>query len=270
MAVALQNAQRYEEINQFNATLQEEIKVATGELRAANDKLKKLDQLKDEFISIASYDLRSPLATIKGFVWMAVSDIGDSSPKAKKHLEVALESTERGISLVNDMLDVSRIEAGRIELSAVKIDLTKMANEVQEESKVMAGSKNISISVESKNSLFAMGDADRIHQVFANLVGNAIKFTSEGGKIDISLEIKDKFIEISVKDTGIGISQDDINKLFVKFGRLGNTSLKVPVVTGTGLGLYICKNIVELSGGKIWVTSEPGKGSIFTFSLPKA
>jgi len=269
MAVALQNAQRFEEINQFNATLQEKVKRATKELSLVNDKLQKLDLLKDEFITIASHDLRSPLATTKGFVWMAVKDIGKSSPSAKEHLDKALESTERSISLVNDMLDVSRIEAGRIELRPEKLNICQMASEVAEELANIAKDKKIEVSTNCKGNAFVKVDKERIHRVLTNLVGNAIKFTPELGKVGISVTKNGKMAEVAITDSGIGIKKDDLPKLFTKFGKI-ETSSKIPVTTGTGLGLYISKNIVELSHGKIWVKSTPGKGSVFTFSLPIA
>ncbi len=269
-AVALQNAERFEEINQFNITLQEEVKVATAELRDANKRLTKLDELKDEFISIASHDLRAPLANTKGYVWLAVNDIADLSPKAKEHLSKALESTERSISLVNDMLDVSRIEAGRMELNIAKFNVGKLIESVKEELEVPAKDKKVVINVCCNEDVVVMADENKVHQVLGNLVGNAIKFTKNGGLVTISLKDLEKAVEISVADTGVGVKADDIGKLFTKFGRIGNETSSVPVITGTGLGLYICKSIVELFGGKIWVTSEVGKGSIFTFTIPKA
>jgi ammonium transporter, Amt family len=269
MAVALQNAQRFEEISQFNATLQERVKRATKELSLVNDKLQKLDLLKDEFITIASHDLRSPLATIKGFVWMAVKDIGKSSPKAKEHLDKALESTERSISLVSDMLDVSRIEAGRIELRPEKLNICQMGSEVAEELANIAKDKKIEVSTNCKGNAFVKVDKERIHRVLTNLIGNAIKFTPERGKVGISVIKNGKMAEVAITDSGIGIKKDDLPKLFTKFGKI-ETASKIPATTGTGLGLYISKNIIELSCGKIWVKSTPGKGSTFTFSLPIA
>jgi signal transduction histidine kinase len=269
LSVALQNAQRFEEISRFNITLQEEVRRATSELQSANVKLKKLDQLKDEFISIASHELRSPMATVKNYVWLARSELGKANPKAKEDLGIALESTEHGISLVADMLDVSRIEAGRIELNPEKLDVKHEAELIVEELQKQASDKQVNLSSTVSGSLFVKADKERVHQVITNLTGNAIKFTPSGGKVTITGSKKEKMIEISITDTGIGIKKEDMDKLFTKFGKL-ESGINVPSTQGTGLGLYISKNIVELSGGKIWVESTLGKGSKFSFTLPSS
>jgi signal transduction histidine kinase len=269
LSVALQNAQRFEEISRFNITLQEEVKKATGELESANEKLKKLDQVKDEFISIASHDLRSPMATVKNYIWLARSELGKADTKAKKDLDIALESTEHGISLVADMLDVSRIEAGRIELNPEKLDAKHEIELVVEELKKQAADKQITLNSEVKSDLSVNADKERVHQVLTNLTVNAIKFTPANGKVTIMGFKKEKTIEITIADTGIGIKKEDLGKLFTKFGKL-ESGTNVPSTQGTGLGLFISKNIVELSGGKIWVESTPGKGSKFSFTLPSS
>jgi len=269
LSVALQNAQRFEEISRFNITLQEEVKKATGELESANEKLKKLDQVKDEFISIASHDLRSPMATVKNYIWLARSELGKADTKAKKDLDIALESTEHGISLVADMLDVSRIEAGRIELNPEKLDAKHEIELVVEELKKQAADKQITLNSEVKSDLSVNADKERVHQVLTNLTVNAIKFTPANGKVTIMGFKKEKTIEITIADTGIGIKKEDLGKLFTKFGKL-ESGTNVPSTQGTGLGLFISKNIVELSGGKIRVESTPGKGSKFSFTLPSS
>jgi signal transduction histidine kinase len=267
LSIALENAQRFEQISQFNITLQDEVKKATTELQSANEKLKKLDQVKDEFISIASHDLRSPMATVKNYIWLARSELEKTPVKAKADLNIALESTEHGISLVADMLDVSRIEAGRIELNPEKLDIKHEAELIVEELQKAASDKQINLNSTVPSDLFAKADKERIHQVITNLAGNAIKFTPSGGKVTITGSKKENTIEISVADTGIGIKKEDMDKLFTKFGKL-ESGTNVPSTQGTGLGLYISKNIVELSGGKIWVESTPEKGSNFNFTLP--
>ncbi|MGA2910586.1 MAG: ATP-binding protein [Candidatus Microgenomates bacterium] len=267
LSVALENAQRFEEISKFNITLQEEVKRATRELESANLKLKKLDQVKDEFISIASHDLRSPMATVKNYIWLARSELGKTPAKAKEDLDIALESTEHGISLVADMLDVSRIEAGRIELTPEKLDIGHEITLVVEELQKQAGDKKINLGSETSEEINVKADKERLHQVITNLAGNAIKFTPDGGRVTITAVKAGNMVEITVSDTGIGIKKEDIDKLFTKFGKLEN-STNLPTTAGTGLGLYICKNIIELSGGKIRVESTLGKGSKFIFTLP--
>ncbi len=268
-SVALQNAERYEQINKFNVTLQDEVKKATNELSSANEKLKKVDEVKDEFISIASHDLRSPLSTVKNYLWLASSELEKEPQKVKPALDIALESTEHAISLVADMLDVSRIEAGRIELHPTKLNLTGEVKVLVEELAHQASEKNVNLISEIEDEIIVLVDKERLHQVLTNLTGNAIKFTNPTGTVAISATKEDIMVQITIKDSGIGIDSADIQKLFTKFGKLEN-GVGVPSTPGTGLGLYISKNIVELSGGKIWVESELGKGSKFHFTLPLA
>ncbi len=269
LSVALQNAQRFEEISQFNVTLQEEVKRATSDLQSANIKLKKLDQLKDEFISIASHELRSPMSTVKNYIWLAKRELEKDPKKTNEDLDIATESNEHAISLVADMLDVSRIEAGRIELNPEKFDVKHEAELIVEELQKQASDRQIDLSSDIPDELFAIADKERVHQVITNLTGNAIKFTPAKGKVTITARLDEKMIEISVTDTGIGIKKEDMDKLFTKFGKL-ESGTNVPSTQGTGLGLYISKNIVELSGGKIWVESTPEVGSKFSFTLPSA
>lgn len=270
LAIALENARRFEEINQFNQTLQEEIKKATNELRIANQKLKKLDDLKDEFISIASHDLRNPLATIKNYIWLAKKEIGQKgTEEVNFNLDIASESASHAISLVNDMLDTSRIEAGRIELKPERININNELDLAVTELKKLADDKKIQIQLDTNSDIFVLVDSERCHQVITNLIGNAIKFTPNKGIVKIHSTIIKKCAEISISDNGIGIKDEDIHKLFTKFGKLDSGS-NIPKTTGTGLGLYISKNIIELSGGRISVKSKLGTGSTFTFTLPLA
>ena len=198
---------------------------------------------------------------------MARSELKKTPGKAKEDLDIALESTEHGIKLVADMLDVSRIEAGRIELNPEKLDIKHEITLVIEELQKQAGDKKINLGLEVSDGLFVNADKERFHQILTNLTGNALKFTPAGGKVTILGAEKEKMVEISVADTGIGIKKEDIDKLFTKFGKLEN-STNLPTTAGTGLGLYISKNIVEMSGGKIRAESTLGKGSKFIFTLP--
>lgn len=268
LAIALQNAQRFEEIKQFNIVLQSEVEKATEDLKEANTHLKDLDKMKDEFISVASHELRTPMTAIKGFLWLALNK-HKLPKKAKETLEEAYLSTERSIALVNDMLDVSRIESGRIDLNPKKADLVKLAIKVQDQLNSKITEKNLKFQIEKNEPQFTVFDQDKILQVFINLVGNAIKFTPKKGTISISFKNKNGYIETSITDTGIGIKKEDFSKLFHKFGRLDSSFSSVSESPGTGLGLYITKQIIELSGGKISATSELKKGTTFTFTLPK-
>lgn len=280
IALAISNALSYEEIVKFNITLKEEIRKATHKLKVANEKLKILDKIKDDFVSVASHELRTPMTSIKSYMWMVLNNrAGEVPVKMKNYLERAYRATERLISLVNDMLNVSRIESGRIELTAETFDLVSLSAEVVAELAPKADEKGIYLRVERAEVDPVFADRNRVKEVIINLLGNALKFVIQGG-IVIKFSIKggslsggknkkeQKFVEVSVTDTGPGISDEDLRRLFAKFGRLENSYVSVATNGGTGLGLYISKSLVELMGGKIGVESKLGHGSRFWFTLP--
>lgn len=244
----------------------------TQQVYEMNAKLHQLDKLKDDFVSIASHELRTPMTAIRSYAWMALNrpDI-PLSEKMKKYLSRTLISTERLINLVNDMLNVSRIEAGRIEVTPKAFDITYLAKEVMEDVAAKAAEKGIKLTVLETKIPQVFADSDKLHQVLLNLVGNSLKFTPSGGSIQISFFSDGKVVETSVKDSGTGIIKEDLSRLFQKFARLDNSYVAMSTTGGTGLGLYICKNLIDLMHGKIWASSEGlGKGSTFSFSLPVA
>jgi signal transduction histidine kinase len=252
-----------------NAKLYTDLDMNRRELKAANEKLKQLDKLKDEFVSIASHELRTPLTAIKGYLWMAINKSPTPLPdEVQKNLQVAHDASERLSVLVEDMLTTSRIESGRIKLEFSPYDIVKLANDVVMELKVRADEKKINLSVQSAiPTLNITGDKARIQEVFINLVGNALKFTPDGGSITLLISQQGDTVDIGVKDTGPGLSQEDISKLFQKFSKL-ESSYAHTKETGTGLGLYISKQIVLLHQGNITISSEVGKGTTFTVHLP--
>ncbi len=244
----------------------------TQEVYKMNAQLHQLDKLKDDFVSIASHELRTPMTAIRSYVWMAInrSDI-PLSDRLKRYLERTLISTERLINLVNDMLNISRIESGRVEIKPQPFSLSTLLNDVIFEVDAKAKERKVTVIAPQAQIPNVFADADKVHQVLLNLVGNALKFTPSGGRIDILTFSDGHFVEVTVKDNGVGISKEDLFKLFTKFGRLDNSYVAAATSGGTGLGLYICKSLVELMGGKIKVSSEGlGKGTSFTFSLPVA
>lgn len=273
ISIAIQNAKAYEQIKKFNITLQDRVNQATAELQVANKQLQELDKLKDDFLSIASHELRTPMTAIRSYVWMALyrPDI-TLSEKMKKYLSRVLISTERLIVLVNDLLNISRIESGRIEFIPKVFDITNLAKEAVEDIAPKSKEKGVILKVEEKAKLSQVfADPDKVSQVLLNLLGNAIKFTPANGQITISFFSDSHYIEISVKDSGVGIDPSDMSKLFQKFGRLDTSYVAAATSGGTGLGLYICKSLVEQMGGKIKAVSQgEGKGATFTFSLPVA
>lgn len=271
-AVAIQNTISYEQIKRFNVTLQQEVEQATHDLRAANLKLEELDRLKDDFVTIASHELRTPMTAIRSYAWMALykPDIA-LSEKIKRYLDRVLVSTERLINLVNDMLNISRIESGKVEIIPLQFNVQKFTSDILQEVGPKAREKNITFDMTPAQIPDVFADSDKVHQVLLNLLGNAIKFTPQGGRIVISFFSDGDIVEVSVKDSGVGISKEDLPRLFQKFGRLDDSYVAAATSGGTGLGLYISKNLVTLMGGKIWAQSEgSGKGSSFIFSLPVA
>lgn len=270
IAVALQNTRSYEEIKRFNITLIQEVDKATLELRHANNKLTELDKLKDDFVSVASHELRTPMTAIKSYLWMALhKKKGELSGDLERYLSHSYESVERLINLVNDMLNVSRIEAGSIELRLSNVDVIELAKEVLEEVLPKAEERGVTISVDETNKVpLAFCDKDKVHEVYLNLIGNSLKFTPSAGRITIDFLLTGDFITIRVKDTGRGIAQDDLAKLFSKFSRLDN-SYVMSESTGTGLGLFISKSLIALHKGEIKADSEGlDKGATFMFTLP--
>lgn len=244
----------------------------TEEVYKMNSRLHELDKLKDDFVSIASHELRTPMTAIRSYAWMALnrSDV-NLSDKMKKYLQRTLVSTERLINLVNDMLNVSRIESGRLEIAPVSMDLQNLVGEVLIEIDAKAKEKNLKIESENTSVPPVFADPNKVHQVLLNLLGNSLKFTRENGSIKISYTHDDKYVSVSVTDNGVGIAPDDLNRLFKKFSRLDNSYVAASSAGGTGLGLFICRSLVELMKGTISVKSDGvDKGTTFTFTLPLA
>jgi signal transduction histidine kinase len=251
------------------------------------------DQLKSEFVSIASHELLTPTSTIQGYLSMILDEgMGKVDPKAREYLERVRGTSKRLTELVQDLLNVSRIESGRIKITPEPMDLLAIIRQVVEELTLQANHKGLSLFFEdparraadsskqlaggrtasqlpiansSKTALAVFADPERVRQILVNLISNAIKYTPQGG-VTIAAAKEGRQIKTSVTDTGIGIAREDLPHLFEKFFRAPNE--KTQGVAGTGLGLYITKAIVELSGGKIAVESEPGRGSTFSFTLP--
>lgn len=279
-ALVIGVAEAQEELTQYRKDLFNRLSKVIGiafdnallysEVQEANEKLKTLDKLKDEFVSLASHELRTPMTAIKSYLWMALDGRGGVlTEKQKYYMERAYFSADRLIKLVNDMLNISRIESGRITVVMKTVDLQKLTDEVIEE--VTPRATEVGVVIERMHGdgippVFA--DSDKIKEVLFNLVGNSLKFTPKGGKITVTFVHSGDMIETKILDTGSGIEPDDLSKLFQKFGLIEGSYTTNQTASGTGLGLYICKSIIELHKGKIWAKSEGrGKGSEFTFSL---
>lgn len=249
------------------------LETTSSQLKVVNNKLQELDQLKDDFVSVTSHELRTPMTAIRSYAWMALHRSDQSlTDKQKKYLVRVLISSERLINLVNDLLNISRIESGRIEINPEPVDMIALVKDVIDEvyySKSME--RNFQFTVMEKPIPKVFADPDKLRQILLNLVGNSLKFTPEGGKIVFDFFTDGKVLETSVKDSGVGISKDDLGRLFHKFSRLDNSYTAISTSGGTGLGLYISKSLIELMHGKIWARSEGlGRGTTFTFSMPVA
>lgn len=272
-AVAIQNSKKYEEIRRFNVTLEQEIEKATKKLQRANSRLKVLDKLKDEFVSLASHELRTPMTSIKNYLWMALNGKGGKlSEKQKYYLSRSYESTDRLIELVNDMLNISRIESGRMTLQFDEIDLPELAAAVIGEVEGKAKMSDILVKVKIKKGEkipTVIADSGKIKEVLINLVGNALKFTPEKGTIIISFVVHQNHVEVAVTDSGVGISPENQKNLFKKFGFMKDSyEANQDSSKGSGLGLYLSKEIVNLHKGIIGAESAgEGKGSRFFFTL---
>lgn len=230
---------------------------------------RELEKLKDEFVSLASHELRTPMTAIKGLISMIFEgDYGSVSDSLKDPLTDIAKSTERLIQLVNDMLDVSRIESGRIKFTLTELSVPELAAEVEGMLRPLAEQKNVRLEVISSPLNKVSADSDKVKEILINLANNALKFTDQGS-VTISFRPNGRYAYISVTDSGIGISKENQEKLFEKFSQIGSSQNGRP--PGTGLGLYISREFARRMGGELWIErSEPGQGSTFTFALPFA
>jgi len=270
-AIAIENGRLYEELKGFNVKLEAEVNRKTAALRQANLELRRLDQAKSDFISIASHQLRTPLTIIKGYIsMMKEGNFGPVPAVIMKNLDKVYISNERLISLVENLLDISRIESGKQDFNWQSIQLEDLAQTVADNLKPAAKIKGLKLFFHRQKNLTpkVMADSNKVHEVMMNFIDNAIKYT-EKGEINVSLNYDDhkKMVTFCVKDTGRGLEKDVKSYLFKKFSR-GKGSFRIHT-EGVGLGLYVAKIIIAAHHGKVWAESEGSdKGSRFCFSLP--
>lgn len=268
-AISLENALLYEETKKFNIKLVKEVEKATAELKAANEELKKLDQAKSDFISIASHQLRTPLTVIKGYGSMMLEgSFGKIPASIEENVQKIYDSNERLIALVEDLLNISRIESGRLQFNWEVGQLEEMVGSVAEELTPNATKKGLSFKYQAPAKPLPpiKLDKTKLRQVAINLIDNAIKYTDKGG-LTVSLSQEAGKLKFCVADTGMGIKEENLPSLFKKFSRGEKTSILH--TEGTGLGLYVGKMMVEAHGGRIWAESDgEKKGSKFCFELP--
>lgn len=245
-------------------------KKAEQELIEANKKLKEHDRLKDEFAINVSHELRTPLAIFRNVISNALaSATGRLSPKMRKDLKIAEESVDRLGRIVSDLLDISKIESGKMRLNLCPTSIQSIVVEITDSLLAVAQPKGIELkAIMPKEELIVNVDHDRISQILVNLISNAIKFTPEiGGRVNVRVKDLVEEVGVDVEDNGLGIAPNDIDKVFNRFVQV--KKYIGPGEHGTGLGLPIAKELVEMHGGRIWVESKPGEGATFCFALPK-
>ena len=227
-------------------------------------------QMKNEFVSTVSHELRTPLTSIKGYIDLILDgEAGEVNEIQQEFLSIVKENSDRLVELINDMLDISRIESGRIVLKVQPLDIAERVCGAVNTFKAVLDQQGRSIHVDVPDELpKAAGDPDRVGQVLINFISNAIKYSPEGGDVYVSADFEDDRVKVGIRDEGIGIAPEDQARLFTKFYRVDSSLTRE--IGGTGLGLSICKSIIELLGGEVGVDSEQGKGSTFWFTLPLA
>jgi signal transduction histidine kinase len=226
------------------------------------------ERAKTDFVSNVSHELRTPLTSIKGYSDLMLSDvIGPLNDQQRQFLRIIQGSTDRLTILINDLLDISRIEGGKLRLETRSIQMEKILHSVADMVQPQCNKKNLRLNLNIEPNVgLVLGDENRLTQVVTNLVSNACRYTPDGGCITLSLSSSSGAVRVDVADTGIGIAPEDQAKVFQRFYRA--SAPEVQEVAGTGLGLPISKMLVEMHGGRMWLQSEVGKGSTFTFILP--
>lgn len=231
--------------------------------------LKRLAELREEFVFVAAHELRTPVTAIKGYISMLLEgSAGKISKNTAEFLKKVQSSNDRLVQLVRDLLEVARSEAGRLKISLNPQNIAESVNQVFDELKPLTDERKIIFEYEKPAKELVMADNDRLKEVLVNLVGNAIKYNKDKGKITVSHKKDGDMLVTIIADTGIGLKQEEMSKLFEKFWRAENEATRAQ--TGTGLGLFIVKELIGKMGGKIWAESEWGKGTKFYFSLPVA
>ncbi len=268
LVIAIQNAQSLQQVKELNLHLEQRIDAATKELRSSNAQLQRLDEAKDEFISMASHQLRTPLTGIKGYLSMLIEgDVGKVTPEQKHLLTEAFMSSERMVRLIGDFLNVSRLQTGKFVIDKHPVDLALLVQHEIDGLALNAASRGMSfVYKKPKNIPLLELDEGKVQQVVMNFADNAMYYSKEGAAIVVSLKKTARGIEFTVKDKGIGVPAAEQKELFNKFFRATNARRARP--DGTGVGLFLAKKVITSHGGTIIFESKEGKGSIFGFRLP--
>jgi signal transduction histidine kinase len=259
---------RTRELRQINREMEQRIIERTAELAVSTEKAQAADRIKSAFLATMSHELRTPLNSIIGFTGIILRErVGPLNDEQKKQLNMVRSSSQHLLALINDVLDISKIEAGQLQLVQENVDLRQIIEKAEQSTRPLADNKGLELGFEIAPGIKTIpGDCRRVEQILLNLLSNAIKFT-EKGSVKIVCEPDEGNVIVRVIDTGIGIKTEDMETIFKSFRQIDSGISRK--YDGTGLGLSISKRLVELMGGQIWVTSIWGSGSTFSFSLPK-
>lgn len=266
LSQCLDNIRLFEDLYHTKDNLERKVKERTNELVKSLRAIEAISKTKSDFISSVSHELRTPLTSVKGFSSLLVGEkFGKLPEEARERLIRIDENVNKLMVIVNTLLDISRIESGKMEVKIAPFEITKLIREVADFLGPQAQAKKIKLAFELPKSLSAYLDKNLIERVLINLINNAIKFTPSGGKITLSCIQEDKQVVVSVSDTGCGMKKDDLEKVFQEFFRASHPS--VTKIEGSGLGLSLVKRIIDTHKEKIWAESKPEKGTTFSFTL---
>lgn len=269
-----EETQKMEEVSKISGEFDRMAKLLVErdiELSKANDILREVDKVKSEFVSVVAHQLRTPLSAIKWiFNFLLEGNAGEMTEEQKGLLKKGYESNERMISLVNDMLEVTRIEGGALKYDFESAHIEEMLNQSLVDYIGQAYSKHVTIVLDKGDGQFppVKVDKKKIQMVFQNIIENAIKYTNEGGSVIISFKKGKDVMETAVKDNGIGIPEAEQKNIFTKFYRATNATKSQ--TEGSGLGLFVARSVIEKHGGKMWFESNENQGTTFHFTLPYA
>lgn len=223
-----------------------------------------IDEMKNEFVSMASHEMRTPMTSIKGSLELLLGGYaGELPPEATELLGISLTAVDRLVRLINDLLDIAKIESGKMELQMARLDIGDCIRKSMRSLRALAEAHKVSIRCEQQDNLpQVLGDRDRLEQVITNLLSNALKYTPPESQVSIVARARDNVVRVSVSDQGGGIPADQLEKVFDRFCQLAGAK------KGSGLGLTICRALIQQHGGRIWAESELGRGATFHFELP--
>ena len=259
-----------EEKRELLERLNTKLEDSNRELNEANARLRELSAMKEEFLALTTHDLRSPLTVISGVINFFTSGrLGEMTAEQKNMVAMMERNTQNLIELVNDLLDASKLESGTMRLDPASIELRGLVGELREQMQPLAHEKEIALEEDVPEELPPLrADRAKLRRILVNLVSNALKFTPKGGHVRLGASREGRLVRVSVEDTGVGIQREDLHDIFDKYAQARSRATRSE--KGTGLGLYITRQLVELHGGKISVQSEVGRGSTFSFTIPIA